>query len=291
MMTTDRANQTIVLRDERRLGFAEYGDASGKAVFHFNGSGGSRLEHPQDLSILTDLGVRLISTDRPGHGLSDPQPGRKLLDWPNDVGQLADHLGIDSFYIEGWSAGGPHALACAYKMPDRIFAGALISGLAPPDRPNPYEGLPFAMKTLMIIGRNVPPLVYLFRRMMRKTLLGDPEKAGPRLMSSFPSPDQKAIEESGSGDWLIENFQEGYRQGGDGPAQDDILINTSWGFKLRDIQTRIDVWQGEVDKNVPLNQGEYQNELLPNSRLTVLPGQAHLYLLTHWREVLEALVN
>lgn len=290
-MTTNKAIQTIVLRDERRLGFAEYGDASGKAVFHFNGSGGSRLEHPQDLSILTDLGVRLISTDRPGHGISDPQPGRKLLDWPDDVGQLADHLGIDSFYIEGWSAGGPHALACAYKMPDRILAGALISGLAPPDRPNPYEGLPFAMKTLMIIGRNVPSLVYLFRRMMRKNLQGDPDKMGDRLKSSFPPPDQKAIEESGSGDSLIENIQEGYSQGGDGPAQDDILINTSWGFKLQDIQARFDVWQGEVDKNVPLNQGVYQDKLLPNSRLTVLPGQAHLYLLTHWREVLEALVN
>jgi pimeloyl-ACP methyl ester carboxylesterase len=290
-MTTNKAIQTIVLRDERRLGFAEYGDASGKAVFHFNGSGGSRLEHPQDLSILTDLGIRLISTDRPGHGISDPQPGRKLLDWPDDVGQLADHLGIDSFYIEGWSAGGPHALACAYKMPDRILAGALISGLAPPDRPNPYEGLPFAMKTLMIIGRNVPSLVYLFRRMMRKNLQGDPDKMGDRLKSSFPPPDQKAIEESGSGDWLIENIQEGYSQGGDGPAQDDILINTSWGFKLQDIQARFDVWQGEVDKNVPLNQGVYQDKLLPNSRLTVLPGQAHLYLLTHWREVLEALVN
>jgi pimeloyl-ACP methyl ester carboxylesterase len=126
---------------------------------------------------------------------------------------------------------------------------------------------------------------------MRKTLQGDPEKAGPRLMSSFPPPDQKAIEESGSGDMLIESIQEGYRQGGDGPAQDDILINTSWGFKLQEIQARFDVWQGEVDKNVPLNQGEYQNELLPNSRLTVLPGQAHLYLLTHWREVLGALVS
>ncbi len=290
-MTTDRAIQTIVLEDERRLGFAEYGDASGKAVFHFNGSGGSRLEHPQDLSILTDLGVRLISTDRPGHGISDPQPGRKLLDWPNDVGQLADHLGIEEFYLEGWSAGGPHALACAYEMPDRVLAGALVSGLAPPDRPNPYEGLPFAMKSLMVIGRNVPALVYLFRRMAHRMFQGDPEKVGDRFKSSFPPPDQKAIEESDSGVWLVENIQEGYRQGWDGPAQDDILINTSWGFKLQDIQPRIDVWQGEVDKNVPLNQGKYQDLMLPNSRLNVLPGQAHLSLLTHWREVLEALVN
>ena len=141
-MTTDTAGQTIVLRDERRLGFAEYGDVSGTAVFHFNGSGGSRLEHPSDLSILTDLGIRLISTDRPGHGVSDPQPGRRLLDWPDDIGQLADHLAIANFHVLGWSAGGPHALACAYRLPDRVSSGALISGLAPPDRPKPYEGLP-----------------------------------------------------------------------------------------------------------------------------------------------------
>jgi pimeloyl-ACP methyl ester carboxylesterase len=290
-MTTDRVNQTIVLKDERRLGFAEYGDASGNAVFHFNGSGGSRLEHPSDLSILTDLGIRYISTDRPGHGISDPRPDRRLLDWPDDVEQLADHLGISTFHVIGWSAGGPHALACAYKLPDRISAGALISGLAPPDRPNPYEGLPLTLKTLMIIARRVPPIVYPFRRLIYNMIQGDSEKAGARLMSSFPPEDQKAIEESGSANWLIEDFKEGYRQGWHGPAQDDILINTSWGFRLEDIQTRFDVWQGEIDKNVPLNQGEYQNELLPNSRLRVLPSQAHLYLLTHWREILEALVT
>ena len=72
---------------------------------------------------------------------------------------------------------------------------------------------------------------------------------------------------------------------------DDIIINKPWGFHLEDITVRIDIWQGEVDKNVPLNQGQYQHESIPNSRLTVLPGQAHLYLLAHWREVLAALVK
>ncbi len=58
-----------------------------------------------------------------------------------------------------------------------------------------------------------------------------------------------------------------------------------------EITVRIDIWQGEVDKNVPVNQGSYQNELLPNSRLTVLPGQAHLYILEQWREILSVLVG
>jgi len=290
-VTEDRANQTIMLQDGRRLGFAEYGETTGKAVFHFNGSGGSRLEYPSDPSILIDLGIRLISTDRPGHGLSDPQPGRKLLDWPEDIGQLADHLGIDTFHVMGWSAGGPHALACALKLPDRVSAGAIISGLAPPDRPSPYEGLSFGMKALMIIARRIPALVYPFRRLTAKMLQGDPEKMLGRLSKSFPPEDVKAIEDSSSAEALLAGMKEGFRQGGNGPAQDDLIINSSWGFRLEEVRTRFDVWQGEVDRNVPVNQGEYQHEMLPNSRLTILPGQAHLYMLTHWREVLEALVT
>ncbi len=62
-MTRDHMNRTVVLRDGRTLGYAEYGDVAGKVVFHFNGSGGSRLEHPANESILTDLEIRLISTD------------------------------------------------------------------------------------------------------------------------------------------------------------------------------------------------------------------------------------
>jgi pimeloyl-ACP methyl ester carboxylesterase len=176
-------------------------------------------------------------------------------------------------------------------LPERVSNGALISGLAPADRPKPYEGFTFTMKMLIFLARSVPSLVYPFRRLTYNMLQGDPEKAGDRLASSFPPEDLKAINESGSKTMLVENIKEGYRQGGEGPAQDDIIINSSWGFSLEDIQTRFDVWQGDVDKNVPVNLGEYQHEVLPNSRLRILPGQAHLYLLTHWREILERLVT
>jgi len=90
---------------------------------------------------------------------------------------------------------------------------------------------------------------------------------------------------------LIPGIQEGYRQGWDGPSRDDILINKPWGFRVEDITVRFDIWQGEVDKNVPVNQGRYQHELIPHSRLTVLPGQAHLYVLEQWREILSTLVE
>ena len=290
-MIADTMNSILTLTDGRILGYAEYGDLEGKAVFHFNGSGGSRLEYPADQAILTDLGIRFIATDRPGHGISDPQPDRSLLNWPDDITQLADHLNIDRFYVQGWSAGGPHALACAYQVPERVIAGAIISGLAPPDRPGPYQGLPFPNRLLVILGRTTPSLVYLFRRVARSMIMGDPEEVGKKFASSFPEVDQQLILGTEYEQLLVVDIQEGYRQGWQGPAQDDIIINSPWGFTMAEINVRIDIWQGEVDKNVPLNQGQYQHELLPNSRLRILPGQAHLYLLTHWREILSSLVE
>jgi len=290
-MSEEKTNQTVTLPDGRSLGFAEYGDAnSQKIVIYFNGSGGSRLEYPTEKSILSDLDLRFIATDRPGHGLSSPQPDRTLLDWPTDISQLANQLNIDKFYVMGWSAGGPHALACAYKLPKRVIAGALISGLAPVDRPNPYVGLPLPNKILNFLGRKTPSLVYLFRRLIYPMVMGEPEEAGKKLAASFPPVDRKLVEQPENQKMMVTSVQEGYKQGWQGPAQDDIVINSPWGFRLEDIKPRIDIWQGEVDKNVPLNQGEYQHEKIPNSTLTVMPGQAHLYLLANWRTVLEKLV-
>jgi pimeloyl-ACP methyl ester carboxylesterase len=80
-MPSDLTNQSIKLNEGRTLGYAEFGELTGKVVFHFNGAGGSRLERPGDESILNNLDIRLVTTDRPGHGLSDPQSDRKLLDW------------------------------------------------------------------------------------------------------------------------------------------------------------------------------------------------------------------
>lgn len=289
-MSQDNTNQQFTLSDGRNLGFAEYGDPEGKVVFHFNGSGGSRLEHPTDPSILLELGIRLVATDRPGHGLSDPQPNRKLLDWPDDISQLADHLEAATFYVMGWSAGGPHALACAYKLPDRVIAGALVSGLAPPERPNAYEGLPLTLKIINIIGRRSNRIVYLFRRLTYPMITGDPEKAGKRLASSFPPEDRQLLEDPLIQKMLVADIQEGYRQDWKGPSQDDILINSPWGFPLEEISVPIYIWTGEVDKNVPVNQAQYQHDRITNSQLTILQGQAHLYLLTHWRQILSKLI-
>jgi pimeloyl-ACP methyl ester carboxylesterase len=278
---------TIRLRDGRSLGYAQYGDLSGKPVFHFHGSGGSRLEHPWDESILPDLGIWLIVTDRPGHGLSDPQPERKLLDWPDDIVQLADHLGIDSFYVLGWSAGGPYALACAYKLKERVLGGAIVSGFAPPDRPGPSEGYSLFPRLFMFSARHFHLLIKLFRKMGYSQVSSGKDI---KIDGLIPQ-DKKILEKPENYQLYMADIREGYRHGWQGIALDDIIINNQWGFSLEDIQVRIDIWQGESDQNVPLNQGKYQHEKIPDNRFTVVQNQAHLYLLSHWREVLTALTE
>ncbi|WP_367647848.1 alpha/beta fold hydrolase [Ruegeria arenilitoris] len=96
------------LSDGRTLTFAQYRPTNGVAVVYSNGSGGSRLEWPGDEAMLHRIGVRFISVDRPGHGHSDPDPDRTLQDWPSDIAEPADHLRLDRFYVEGWSAGGAY---------------------------------------------------------------------------------------------------------------------------------------------------------------------------------------
>src|SRR5262245_6028460 len=105
-----RTIQTLKLKDGRNLGFAQFGADSAPPVFYFHGWPGSRLE----AGFFEIPGVQMIGVDRPGYGLSDPHPKRKLADWPNDVAALADHLGFGKFAIVGMSGGGPYAAACAY---------------------------------------------------------------------------------------------------------------------------------------------------------------------------------
>ncbi len=99
--------KTLTLRDGRTLGYAEYGDPRGTPVFLCHGTPGSRLDRHPDETIATSLGVRLIVPDRPGYGLSSFQTGRSLLDWPADLDQLADSLGIGRFAVVGVSGGDP----------------------------------------------------------------------------------------------------------------------------------------------------------------------------------------
>jgi len=121
----------------RTLAVLEAGDESGRAVVAVHGTPGSGLLWRGLVEDAEARGMRLLAYDRPGYGRSDPHPGRTVADAAGDVAAMADALGFDRFAVEGGSGGGPHTLACAALLPDRVVAAASLAGVAP----YPAEGL------------------------------------------------------------------------------------------------------------------------------------------------------
>jgi pimeloyl-ACP methyl ester carboxylesterase len=295
MSVADRSgfgpSRTLTLGDGRRLGFAELGAPEGRPVLHFHGSSSSRLERPSSESMLVEADIRFISVDRPGHGLSDFGPRRRLVDWADDVRQLADHLGLDRFWVEGYSAGGPYALACASRLPERVIAGALVSSAAPMGRPDAFSGLPLPNKILAASARWLPSLLGVIRRVMRRRMVDDVSRTVRQMMTGLPEADRAVLHSPDVARAFAEAVQEGLRQGSEGVAFDDVLIHRPWGFDLTTVAPRIDLWQGDADVNVPPAAAEYLCSRIPNTRLRVLPGAGHFFIFERWREIVTVLVD
>ena len=119
------------LEDGRRVGVAEWGAPSGWPVLVAHGTPGSTLWRPTGPSLarLEGLGVRLITMSRPGYGASDRLPGRTVASSAADAaGALALVGASGPIGVLGVSGGGPHALACAARVPGMtavsVLAGA-----------------------------------------------------------------------------------------------------------------------------------------------------------------------
>src|SRR6266508_5640095 len=118
------------LADGRTLAYAEYGRPDGQPIIYCHGSPSLRVEGDLFLhsATLADLGLRVIVPDRPGMGRSDFQPGRRIVDWPSDVLELARALEFDTFAVLGSSGGAPYAAACGALIPDRVRIVGLLGG-------------------------------------------------------------------------------------------------------------------------------------------------------------------
>ena len=114
--------------DGRTLAYVEYGDPGGVPVFYAHGGPGSRLEGILFHVAAAQHGFRFIATDRPGMGQSSFMSGRRLLDYPRDIADLADALGIDRFGVLGWSGGGAHTVVCGYAIPERLLFNVSLCG-------------------------------------------------------------------------------------------------------------------------------------------------------------------
>jgi pimeloyl-ACP methyl ester carboxylesterase len=142
---------------------------------------------------------------------------------------------------------------------------------------------------ILCVFRNSPALTRQMRKGMHALAQADEATLREKLLAGFPPADRVLLERPENVRMMIEEIREGYRQGWAGPAADDTAIHTPWGFAVREVRARVDLWHGALDRNIPVEQARYLHERIPDSRLTVWPDKGHLGLLDHWKEVLAAL--
>lgn len=283
--------KTVALPDGRTLAYAEYGNPIGKPVFFFHGIPGSRLFRPPD-EVTTRSGVRLICTDRPGSGLSTYMPGRRILDWPADVYALADSLGVETFHVVGHSGGGPYTLACAFTQPKRILGAAILSGAGSADTKEAFKAMTPLNRLAFTIGRYTPwplwrLLVWYLYRMGHK----NPAYLFERGAKDRPRADTEVLNGPGVLGLNYASQSEALREGTRGFALEARLIVRPWGFRLEDIRVPVHIWHGTEDVDTPVGMGKAVAARIPESQLTICPGEGHMLLFPHWEEILIQLLS
>jgi pimeloyl-ACP methyl ester carboxylesterase len=268
----------LQLRDGRTLAYAEYGTPGGRALLYFHGGADSRLEARLLAEQARRAGIHLIGIDRPGMGRSQFQRGRCLLDWPDDVIELADHLGIERFAVLGVSGGGPYALACAYKIPDRLLACGIAAG-------EWHSRHTFSPLTAFLPWLLLPLVGYFFR---------DEEHAKSslrRFTKSWPESDRHCL--PAISECFVASLVEAFAQGAKGPAYDGMVVRRPWGFRLEAITLpTLYLWHGEQDKDVPVAAGRAIADQLPQCKATYYPHDGHFSLLVdHGEEMVTTLLS
>ena len=296
--TQPRDAQTLTLKDGRTLGYAIYGSPSAAAtIFYLHGFPGARVEGALWLesSLSPAVNARLICIDRPGMGLSTFQTNRRILDFPSDLLELADHLEIEKFHILGGSGGVPYALACTKEISTpRLINTTLVSGLYPGRK----DGMLFAFRALMFFGYWAPTsfMAYIldvkFGRAARNP---DPKVMEDLFMAEMqgrPETDVKCLENREVREGLIKSMSEAFAQEGGLGVAWDLRLYSDWGFELTEVDGKdVSIWHGKNDVNTPILMAEDASKLLMGSKFHAF-DETHLSLpFNHMKDLLKDLLK
>ena len=272
--------RSVTTPDGRTLTVREAGDPAGVPVLCISGTPGSSTiagAHARDAE---QRGIRLFSYDRPGYGGSTRQKGRAVAGCAADITAVCDDLGIDRLCVWGISGGGPHALAAAALLPERVAAVAALAPVAPYD----VEGLDFFAG---MGEQNVEEFGVIFegeeahRASMEKQraqlLAAKPEEL-VELWQTLLGPADREVATGEFAAELLEHVRAGIEPGGDGWFDDDLAFVSPWGFDLATIRIPVLLCQGEQDKFVPFGHGVWLAQHIPGVEARLTPEDGHLTL-------------
>jgi pimeloyl-ACP methyl ester carboxylesterase len=268
---------TVRAAGDRRLTTQVYGDPDGKPVFVLHGTPGSRLgPHPRS-AVLHRLGVRLISFDRPGYGESDRMEGRKVADVAADVLAIADDLGLETFSVVGRSGGGPHALACAALLPERMTKAAVLVGLAPrgADGLDWYDGMADSNVLEFTAAANGYEGFAAHTSATADAIRADPASLIVSLQAEMPDPDRRVVADRGIRSKLIETYAEALRTSAFGWIDDVLAFCSPWGFDPAAVRIPVLLWHGASDVFSPASHARWLAARIPSAAVVVQAGAAH----------------
>jgi pimeloyl-ACP methyl ester carboxylesterase len=311
LTSTPERDSAITLADGRRLAWAEWGLVTGTPLILFQGMPGSSRYCP-DVEATHDLGVRLISLDRPGYGESDSQPGRTVADWADDYRELLDALGLDALGLDappivGWSSGVQFAMACAARLGDRVPALALVAGDGPIDEvPGAWDDTPPPRRQIIEEIRADPAAGRLAALERGRWYAEDPiailggEAAAPDPAAPADDDAEGAVADDPDAairrrpdGWaaLAGMFRHGALQGAEGWIDDTVATYLPWGFSPADVRARTTVWYGAKDQLAQRRDSDYLARVIPGARLVIEPDDGHMLPVRHWRAILTDLIG
>lgn len=268
----------ITLSSGRKLAFAEYGDPDGVPMFYFHGWPGSRLQGEFLHEVGKKRGLRVVAPDRPGIGLSEFQPQRRLLDWPADITELAAHLGWEKFHALGVSGGGPYVLACAHAMPERLLSAGVICG-APPLKEVGTQDLMWTYRLALWGQQHVPPLLGLGLAAAGQFMRLPVDSP---LMAAFVKKmcerDQFALHQPELYRILMASGRVGVTSSVRSVSTDGNIYSSDWGIDFSAVRFPIRYWHGGKDSNIPVKMIERFVKKMPNAKLTIFEEDGHYSL-------------
>ncbi|MDX8382232.1 MAG: alpha/beta hydrolase [Ghiorsea sp.] len=276
--------QSIRLHDGRRMSYAEYGDPEGDPVIFCHAVAGSRLQYPKGDKVAAKLGLRMIVPDRPGMGCSDIKDEHTLLDWPLDLIQLVDFLGIKKFSIIGYSGGSSYAMACAYSLPERIKHISLVTARGPLDN---FRDILSSDAVLLQLSKYTPSLLKQYIQIMITDIKQDPVKRLHKRYKHYHQTDKDCIDQHPEQQVMYaESLLESVRQGASGISQNIIANTQPWGFEPSDIQTEIHFWHGEKDLAFPFRAAKKLAQSLPNCETHFIETIGSMLIVHKWEDIL-----
>ncbi len=284
----------IQLQDGAVVAFEEYGDANGVPVIFCHGWPSSRTMARLTDEPARELGIRIISPDRPGISGSSLQPDRKLSDWPRVVERIVGHLGLCEFRVLAISGGAPYAYATAIAMPERVQGIAIVGGAPPMAELVDAEGLLPLYRWMLALYRIRPRLLRRFFHLARPVLsLRPPVRFRPLLlkMLMLRPCDAESLRDAAAFEAIFESQRRAWRGSAEGVIADAQIYAQPWGFAIEDVQVPVRLWHGTQDRAFSVRLAEQVAKRLPNCKARFVDDAGHYSLpIRHMREILKDLI-